>query len=50
MAKENFPYQLFIVGEEYSRNDINKRLTNSVVSQQSGVSSFIYTNLQTTLL
>ena len=40
MAKENFPYQLFIVGEEYSRNDINKRLTNSVVSQQSGVSSF----------
>ena len=40
MAKENFPNQLFTVGEEYSRNDINKRLTNTVVSQQSGVSSF----------
>ena len=40
MAKENFPYQLFIVGEKYSRNDINQRLVNSQVSQQSGVSSF----------
>ena len=40
MAKENFPYQLFTVGEEYSRNDINQRLVNSQVSQQSGVSSF----------
>ncbi len=40
MAKENFPYQLFIVGAEYSRNDINQRLVNSKVSQQSGVSSF----------
>ena len=40
MAKENFPYQLFIVGEKYSRNDINQRLVNSKVSQQSGVSSF----------
>ena len=40
MAKENFPYQLFIVGAEYSRNDINQRLVNSQVSQQSGVSSF----------
>ena len=40
MAKENFPNQLFIVGEEYSRNDINQRLVNSQVSQQSGVSSF----------
>ena len=40
MAKENFPYQLFTVGEEYSRNDINKRLTHSVVSQQSGVTNF----------
>ena len=40
MAKENFPYQLFTVGEKYSRNDINQRLVNSQVSQQSGVSSF----------
>ena len=40
MAKENFPYQLFAVGEKYSRNDINQRLVNSQVSQQSGVSSF----------
>ena len=40
MAKENFPYQLFVVGEGYSRNDINQRLVNSQVSQQSGVSSF----------
>ena len=40
MAKENIPYQLFIVGAEYSRNDINQILVNSQVSQQSGVSSF----------
>ena len=40
MAKENFPYQLFTIGEKYSRNDINQRLVNSQVSQQSGVSSF----------
>ena len=36
MAKENFPYQLFTVGAEYSRNDINQRLVNSQVVNKWG--------------
>ena len=39
MAKESFPYQLFNVGDEYKRSDIDLRLTTTKVGRE-GVKNF----------